>query len=247
MKKCFQIIAALAVILGLSLTVVAAELTGCGISADSVSGEPGELVEVPVRVTGNPGFTNFGIALDYDREKLTLVEIRLENGKDPHLCGDFAASGLEWSPAKDVNGAQNPAFSRDRLYGYVVCARPAVVREDGVLFTAVFKLADSFTGTASVTPVVNYMRNNGAIFSVFETVVTHCEPGTVSGDGSSVLMGDVNQDGFITADDAATAFAASKGAVTLTEKQLAAADANGDGYITADDAAQIFAMSKSNQ
>ena len=60
-------------------------------------------------------------------------------------------------------------------------------------------------------------------------------------------MGDVNQDGFITADDAATAFAASKGAVTLTEKQLAAADANGDGYITADDAAQIFAMSKSNQ
>jgi hypothetical protein len=69
----------------------------------------------------------------------------------------------------------------------------------------------------------------------------------ISLDTETVLVGDVNQDGYITADDAATAFAASKGAVELTDAQKAAADANADGYITADDAAQIFAMSKSNQ
>ena len=56
--------------------------------------------------------------------------------------------------------------------------------------------------------------------------------------------GDVNGDGYITADDAAAAFAASISSEGLTEEQLAAADVNGDGYITADDAAKIYEMSK---
>lgn len=28
---------------------------------------------VPIRISGNRGFTNFGIALDYDREQLELL------------------------------------------------------------------------------------------------------------------------------------------------------------------------------
>ena len=58
------------------------------------------------------------------------------------------------------------------------------------------------------------------------------------------ILGDVNGDGYITADDAAAAFAASISAEGLTEEQKKAADVNGDGYITADDAALIFTMSK---
>lgn len=56
--------------------------------------------------------------------------------------------------------------------------------------------------------------------------------------------GDVNGDGYITADDAAAAYAASMSSEGLTEEQLTAADVNGDGYITADDAAKIYEMSK---
>ena len=59
-----------------------------------------------------------------------------------------------------------------------------------------------------------------------------------------LASGDVNGDGFVTADDAAAAFAASKNTEGLTEEQKKAADVNGDGFITADDAAQISAMSK---
>lgn len=248
MKKILRMITVFALILGLTLTAAAAELTGCRISADSVSGKPGDQVEIPVRLTGNPGFTNFGIALDYDREKLTLVSIQLADAQDkPYLCGDFSASGIAWDPAKDANAVQSDLFAKNALYGYVVSARQGAVKEDGILFTATFRLADNFKGTAAVKPVVNYLRNNEAVFSIFESVATQSEQGMISLDTATVLVGDVNQDGYITADDAATAFAASKGAMELTDTQKAAADANADGYITADDAAQIFAMSKSNQ
>ena len=248
MKKFLRIITVLMLILGLSVTAMAAELSGCRISADSVSSRAGEQITVPIRITQNPGFTNFGIALDYDRQKLTLVGIQLsENEETAYLCGEFAVSGLEWNPGKDINAEQNDAFAVDNLYGYVVCVQSVAVKTDGILFTATFRLADDFEGTAAVTPIVNYMRNNEAVFSVFESVAAHSEQGMISLDTETVLVGDVNQDGYITADDAATAFAASKGAMELTDARKAAADANADGYITADDAAQIFAMSKSNQ
>jgi len=245
MKKFLRIIGIILLILGLPLAATAAELTQCSISADSVSGRPGEKITVPVRITANPGFTNFGIALDYDREKMTLVSIQLaDDSREPYLCGSFAASNIAWNPALDANAE---GFPEDVCLGYVVCAHPEAVSSEGILFTATFRLADDFTGTAAVTPVVNYLRNNEALFSVFETVDARTEPGTVTADAATILIGDVNQDGYITADDAASAFAASKGALELTQAQKIAADANGDGYITADDAAQIFAMSKSNQ
>ena len=59
-----------------------------------------------------------------------------------------------------------------------------------------------------------------------------------------LATGDVNGDGYITADDAAAAFTASISTEGLTDAQKAAADVNGDGYITADDAAKIYEMSK---
>ena len=245
MKKFLRLIPILLLMLGIPLAAAAAELTGCRISADSVSAKRGEEVTIPVRIASNPGFTNFGIALDYDREKMTLVSIRLaDDNREPYLCGSFAASNIAWDPALDANAED---FPENALWGYVVCVQTEAVSDEGILFTATFRLADDFTGTAEVTPVVNYLRNNEALFSVFETVLAQAEPGTVTADAAEVLIGDVNQDGYITADDAATAFAASKGALDLTEAQKIAADANGDGYITADDAAQIFAMSKSNQ
>ena len=245
MKRFLRFIPVLLLVLGLPLAAAAAELTRCSISADSVSGRPGEEITVPVRIASNPGFTNFGIALDYDREAMTLASIRLaEDEQEPYLCGSFAASNIAWDPALDANAE---AFGETAHYGYVVCVHPEAVSSDGILFTATFRLADTFSGTAAVTPVVNYLRNNEAVFSVFEAVAARTEPGTVTADALAILIGDVNQDGYITADDAATAFAASKGALELTQEQKTAADANGDGYITADDAAQIFAMSKSNQ
>ena len=232
MKKFLRIITVLMLILGLSETAMAAELTGCRVSADSVSGRAGEQITVPIRITQNPGFTNFGIALDYDREKLTLVGIQLsENEETAYLCGEFAVSGLEWSPGKDINAEQNDAFAVDNLYGYVVCVQSVAVKTDGILFTATFRLADDFEGTAAVTPIVNYMRNNEAVFSVFETVTVQPEQGVVSAK-QELMIGDVNGDGIVNAGEMVKIIQGYRGK-TVDESVILAVDVNGNGIIDA--------------
>lgn len=232
MKKFLRIITVLILVLGLSVTAMAAELTGCRISADSVSGRAGEQITVPIRITQNSGFTNFGIALDYDREKLTLVGIQLtENEETAYLCGEFAVSGLEWNPGKDVNAEQNDAFTADSLYGYVVCVQSVAVKTDGILFTATFRLADDFEGTAAVIPIVNYMRNNEAVFSVFETVTVQAEQGVVSAK-QELIVGDVNGDGIVNAGEMVKIIQGYRGK-TVDESVILAVDVNGNGIIDA--------------
>lgn len=216
-------------------TSVQESRNSCIVLADSVSGRPGETVTVPVRIENNPGFTNFGIALDYDREQLELVSIQMtDEQKSPYLCGSYADANIAWE-------------SENVTYGYAVCALAEETGENGVLFTVSFRLTEAFKEEALVTPKVHYVRNQSAVPAVFDEVQVQVTPGTVSRNSESpVKAGDVNADGYITADDAASAFAASKDATKLTPQQKIAADVTGDGYITADDAAQIFAMSKSN-
>lgn len=238
MKKFLRIITALMLILGLSVTAMAAELTGCRVSADSVSGRAGEQITVPIRITQNPGFTNFGIALDYDREKLTLVGIQLsENEETAYLCGEFAVSGLEWNPGKDINAEQNDAFAVDNLYGYVVCVQSVAVKTNGILFTATFRLADDFEGTAAVTPIVNYMRNNEAVFSVFETVTVQPEQGVVSAK-QELMIGDVNGDGIVNAGEMVKIIQGYRGK-TVDESVILAVDVNGNGIIDASELIRV--------
>ena len=228
MKKFLRIIPILILMLALPLAAAAAELTGCRISADSVSGRPGETVTVPVRIASNPGFTNFGIALDYDREKMTLVSIQLEDEQqEPYLCGSFAASNIAWDPALDANAE---TFPENALWGYVVCVQPEVVSADGILFTATFRMNNTVSGTAGVTPVVNYMRNNEAVFSVFETVVTQCEQGTVS--VVAAMPGDVNGDGIVSAGEIVKIIQGYRGK-TVDAAVMLAVDSNGNGIIDA--------------
>ena len=75
MKKITSVILAIALIFALAVTAMAAEIADCTVSADSVSATAGGTVTVPIRISGNRGFTNFGIALDYDREQLELLSI----------------------------------------------------------------------------------------------------------------------------------------------------------------------------
>lgn len=77
--------------------------------------------------------------------------------------------------------------------------------------------------------------------AVLVLTITEGEGGV---EAPELATGDVNGDGYITADDAAAAFTASISTEGLTDAQKAAADVNGDGYITADDAAKIYEMSK---
>lgn len=237
MKKVLTIILSLILVMGMTLTAVAVEVTGCAVTAESVTAAAGEQVSVPVKITSNQGFTNFAIALDYDRDDLELVSI-----EPSELCGDLVSVNTEWDFSADENAAQNEAFAEGNTYGYITCASSDAVTGDGELFTATFNVSEDFSGTAEVTPVVSYMRNNSAVYAVFEEVSVQASAGTVTLEGD-VLAGDVDGNGMVTSLDAALAFAASIDSSSLTETQKAAADVDGNGMITSLDAALIFSMS----
>lgn len=238
MKKVIVIVLSLLVIAGLTLTVLAVEATTCTVTAENVSASAGGQITVPVKISSNPGFTNFAIALDYDREVLELVSI--ESGS---LCGDLVGINTEWDFSSDENAKDNTAFTSENTYGYVTCALAEAASEDGILFTATFNVSADFEGDAKVTPIVSYMRNNSAVFSLFEEISAKTETGTVELEGD-VVLGDVNGDGKVTAIDALLIYRAYKGSVTLTEQQQKAADVNNDGRITVADALGAYKIYK---
>ena len=214
MKKLIAITLAVLLSLALPFQVLASELTGCTVTAESVAGAPGEEVTVEVRIGDNPGFTNFAIALDYDREHLTLKSIATQEGQTPYLCGSNVSINEVWD-------------GEEKEYGFVVAASADPVEENGILFTVTFEIAADFVGVAQVTPVVRYIRNNEAVFSIFEQINGVVTAGTVT----SVLVGDVSGDGIIEYNDVMLAYKAFLGEAELTKEQMAVVDSNRSGTV----------------
>ena len=214
MKKIIGILLAVLLSLVLPLSVLATELTSCTVAAESVAGAPGEEVTVEVRIADNPGFTNFAIALDYDRQHLTLKSIETKGGDKPCLCGSNVSINEVWD-------------EEEKEYGFVVSASADAVKENGVLFAVTFEIEADFVGGAQVTPVVQYIRNNEAVFSIFEQIHAAVTAGTVT----SVLVGDVNGDSIIEYNDVMLAYKAFLGEAELTEAQMAVVDTDRDGTV----------------
>ena len=219
MKKLMAIALAMLLSFAVSIQALASELTSCAVTAASVAGAPGEEVAVEIRITDNPGFTNFAIALDYDRDHLTLKSIETADGETPYLCGAHASANTAW---------------QDR--GFLAAASAEAVKEDGILFTAVFEIAPGFVGEAQVTPVVQYIRNNEAVFSVFEEIQALATPGAVA----SVLAGDLNGDGITEYNDVMLAYKAYLGEAELTEAQMAQVDTNENGTIEEEEYQAVY-------
>ena len=214
MKKFIALFLVVLLSLAIPFQVLAAELTSCIVTTESVAGAPGEEVTVEVRIADNPGFTNLAIALDYDREHLTLKSIETKDGNNPYLCGSNVSINKTWD-------------KEDKEYGFVVSASADPVKENGILFTVTFEIAADFVGEAQVTPVVQYIRNNEAVFSIFEQIHAAVTAGAVT----SVLVGDVNGDGMIEYNDVMLAYKAFLGEAELTEAQMAVVDTDRSGTI----------------
>ena len=224
-------------VLMVSLTVtVAAEATeSCVITAESVAAKAGEQVTVAVSISENPGFTNFGIALDYDREKLELVSLT-----PAAMCGEMAFGSTAWNPAQDEQAKNHAGFDQTKTYGYVVCASETQITDHGTLFSAVFQVKEAAQGTAAVTPIVSYIRDNTALFSFFAPVNAEVNAGAVAVEEKTILYGDVNGNGRIEAIDAAVTYMHVNKKIKLDAQQQVAADINGNGKIEAIDAAGIY-------
>ena len=197
MKKRIAILLAALMVVAIPVTV-AAEMTTCTVTADSVAVLPGRTVTVAIRIEDNPGFTNYAIALDYDREYMTMTNIE---------CGSDAAVNVK--------------------SGLVVSASAEPVKDDCILFTATFEIAEDFEGQAAVTPEMQYIRNNEAVFSIFEEIHAAVKPGAVA----AVLWGDLTGDGVVEYNDVMLAYKAFLGEAALTPEQLAAVDSNENGTV----------------
>ncbi|MBQ8830147.1 MAG: hypothetical protein IJ017_00940 [Oscillospiraceae bacterium] len=228
MKKIIITVLSIALIIVLGATAYASAT--CSVSADTVTATAGQQVTVPVRIADNTGFTNFAVILDYDRTALELVSINTASGEESYLCGELVSVNTVWE-----NG-------EGETFGYITCALSEKCSEDGILFTATFNVKSGFSGTASVTPSISYIRNNAAVFSVFEEITANVHAGSVNVEKAeiTVRIGDVNGDGKINAVDAALTYKYVNNKTALTEEQLLAADVNGDGKVNAVDAALIY-------
>lgn len=197
----------------------------CTLSADSTTAAPGETVSIDVSISDNPGYTNFAIALDYDREKLELESITPNTG-----------AGLS---------AVNTEYIMDSVsYGFMNTASAEPVYDNGTLFTAKFLVKEAAEGEAEVKPILLYMRDNSAVFSVFEEIGASISFGAVNIESSQstpqIKYGDVNFDGRINSNDAALTYGYINGSWTFTDEQKLAADVNSDSKINSNDAATIY-------
>ena len=231
MKKITSVILAIALIFALAVTAMAAEIADCTVSADSVSATAGGTVTVPIRISGNRGFTNFGIALDYDREQLELLSIQTAEGETPYLCGTTVAVNTQWTGADE------------KTFGYVTAALEEAAAEDGILFTATFHVSEDFSGTAAVQPVVQYMRSNQRLLSVFDAIPVTAVSGTVS----TVLVGDYDRNGTVNALDVMGLYRAVISGTDFSEEDLDRLDVNKDGMVNALDIMAIYAIVSGGQ
>lgn len=222
MKKVLCCILAAALMLGLSINALAAERTECIVSADSVSAVPGKTVTVPIRISGNPGFNNFALTLEYDQQKLKLLSIQTADGEISYLCGETASANPEWTDEKTS--------------GYIAAASAEDVSGDGILFTATFQVSDTFSGTASVLPVIRYLRTNRSLFPIFDNISAQAESGTVT----AGLLGDFDRNGTVNVLDVMGLYNAIGEGQTFTQDDLARLDANQDGKINVFDAMTIY-------
>lgn len=204
MKKVIVILLAAMVALSVPLAAVAADMTSCTVIVEDVFGAPGETVTVTVRMADNPGFTNLAIGLDYNQEHLTLKTIQ---------------------PQVDIPFSTNPRWEENQ--GYFVCASSAPVKENCDLFTATFEIDKDFTGALEILPRIHYIRNNEAVFSIFESIHAAITGGQIF----SVLAGDVSGDGVIEYDDVMFAYRAFVGEMELTAAQMAVVDSNENGLV----------------
>lgn len=224
MKKVISILLSLLYLLGVPMFAFAEEITSCSICADSVPTPPGEQITVPIRITENQGFTNFAISLEYDPEKLELISIHTTDGQNPYLCGTMVSTNIG---LKNADGES---------CGYIVSAAENAVSGDGILFTATFRVSQDFADAAAVTPVVHYVRNNAAVFSIFEAITASVTSGTIT----AIVSGDVTGDGMVEYDDVMKVYKASLGEVSLTEEEKLLADINGDHTIDNLDVEEIY-------
>ncbi len=130
--------------------------------AEGVTAEPGEEIQVPVKIKGNTGIAGFEIDVRYDKEVLTPIN---EVVKSDLLKGQFE-NGIE--VALDSNA---DSFN-------VLWAGTDNMTEDGVVFTLKFQVSDQASGSTNISLTV---KDEDLVYDEnLENVPVDCQPVTVN-------------------------------------------------------------------
>lgn len=197
------------------------------LSLPALEAKAGDLVEIPLHISGNSGIISVKVNVSYDASVLTLETMG---------AGDF--QGVSFSPLTNQPLTVNWI---DSLHGNntangvlaVLTFRVKSTADPGVThLTLTANPQDIFDNDFATVP---FILENGAV-----TVGKKELPLTPATPTDRVQAGDVNADGKTDAKDALAVlkFSVGKAIPTLVQKQLA--DVNGDTVINAKDALEIL-------
>ena len=207
MKKIISKLMALVIVLGVLAgnTIVFANETG-EISASTVSGEPGDEVEVTINMDKNPGIISIYLQIGYDENALKLNSVT-----DEKLLTDYMAGDL----------AQNP-FS----VSWEMATAPDNVTSTGTLMTLNFTiLDDAQNGDYDIT--VQALGEGNIIDHDFNDVPFHFTNGSVTvknGAHEHVYNGrqEVIKEANCTEDGTLRIYCSVEGCTSYEEKTIAA-------------------------
>lgn len=180
--KC--LIAAILIISSLLSCVLctsAASANALCVKVDTVSAKTGDTVKVNVTVTNNPGVTAVKLVVNFDEDVLTLVG------------------------AEDTGLFKEGIFSDDYSSDYELTWFDALSTTDntatGVIATLSFKVNKTAkAGTSAVS--VKVIGANDILDADLNKITLDATAGAVNVKNGTVTIGDVNDDGVVTADDA---------------------------------------------
>lgn len=255
MKKILSLVLAAAMVLSLvtmtgfaswtAENIPAAVLSVEGVdSADCEGLVPGDQVEVTLTISGlNTDWSGVQAQLNYDAGKFTLVETDVSAVQalfggyqlDKEVSGEIALASAVDSLDEDNYGEYLIEPSGELLKDIVIMSAVFTVNEGAAVGEAAFSISTSDANDA--TPYrLAFTEKSG-----LEAVTTSTDDLTetvavVAAPTPSVMLGDVNLDGEITAADI-TSLACHVAKVTtiVDATALANADTNGDGEVAAAD------------
>ena len=223
----------LAVVMLLTMTCTASAEEAVTVTVGTVTGEIGDVVEVPVSISENHYMVNGRLFLTFDPTMLEPVVVT-DDPDCPYfeeINTDIIDSSFMWIVRSPEEGRIHAVFASSSKTGNAT---------GGVIFTLQFRLLKE--GAAAITLTIPELRTNskgGADADAALTIVDGAVDVTPF-DPTPAVKGDVNGDGVVTFPDAVRLFYAVNNLLRLTNKQMINADVTGDGEVSLIDAARLF-------
>lgn len=244
MKKIISIAITLAILAMTAVSLVTASYatTSAGtLSVSDAAVDAGELVTVPVTLSGNTGVWSAKVYVYFDPalEATELVNGNVFQSGELTKSNDLniPASSIAYVAASFRDEGLNPA-NFNCACAYYTCNADEGTNADGTLFTITFR-APSAPGTYTVgvfTPddgdTIDANDNDRVFTSAAATV-------TVNAAAPAVNLGDVNGDGKINSRDTALFKRYFADPVGTSGVVIANCDLNGDGKINSRDMASL--------